>query len=604
MSLEDVEVHLIETTDEVADFMRWLGESRPGNKISYDTESTGLDKDRDYARLIQFGDSRHGWAMSVDAWKGVAQEVFDRYDGDYITANGSFDQCMSRNAGLRPPSTARIHDIRPQHHPLDSTFSTGLKPLGTRYVDPQAAAAQHDLEEGIRAYGWDKIPITFEPYWVYAAQDTVLTNQVDDVLRPMVMAQCPKAYDLELGTMWVADRMERYGAHVDADYARKAHDSFTEFIESSGQWCKDTYGVSAGSNQQVVDALVREGFDFHKKTATGQTALDKDVLESLDHPLAQTVLKRRQIQKLATSYIGHFLGERDGDDLIHCSINTLGPRTGRMSITNPALQTLPRFSARNAAAIMVRNCISARPGHTLLMCDFDQIEMRVMAYLSQDPGMLAAFTSGQDFFISMACKIYRLDDMEKSDPRRTLTKNSCYGLAYGAGVNKLAETSGAPLVNVQAFMTEFRSLFSRVPRYIKSVEEEAYASRARDGVASVYSPLTNRRHIGDRFKEYALINYLIQGTAAELFKMKLLEIDASGLSPWMMLPVHDEIILDVPDEHVPDAVATLDTIMNDDRLIAPIPLTASVSYGQRWGDKKEWEDGSGWRASRGTSHAA
>jgi DNA polymerase-1 len=511
---------------------------------------------------------------------------------------------MSRNAGLKPPSTARFHDIRPQHHPLDSTYSTGLKQLATRYVDSRAAAAQHDLEEGIKTYGWANIPITFEPYWIYSAQDVVLTSQVDDVLRPRVLAECPKAYDLELSTMWVTDRMEHYGAHVDAPYARKAYDAFMQYIDTAEQWCRDTYGISPGSNQAVVNTLVSEGFEFTKKTASGLTKLDKDVLAGLDHPLAQTVLKRRQIQKLAKSYITHFLDERDSSDLIHCSINTLGPRTGRMSITNPALQTLPRFSEENAASIMVRNCISARPGHTLLMCDFDQIEMRVLAYLSKDPEMLDAFTSGRDFFISMACKIYRLEDMVKSDPRRTLTKNTCYGLAYGAGVAKLAQTSGAPLDAVQAFMRDFNAMYPQVPQYIRSVERDAYAARDRDGVASVRSPLTGRRHIGDKFKEYALVNYMIQGLAAELFKMKLLEIDASGLSPWMMLPVHDEIILDVPDEHVPDAVAALDTIMNDDRVIAPVPLTASVSYGQRWGDKREWGDGEEWRRSRATTHAA
>lgn len=604
MSLDDVEVHLIENTDDVAAFMRWLSEPKPGNKIAYDTESTGLNKQSDYARLAQFGDSKHGWAMSVDAWKGVVQEVFNRYEGEYITANGTFDWAMSRNAGLSPPSTARVHDIRPQHHPLDSTFSTGLKPLAVRYVDPRADAAQHDLEEAIRHHGWAGVPINFEPYWVYACLDTTLTNCVDDVLRPRVMAECPKAYDLELSTMWVTDRMEHYGAHVDAEYADKAFDALTEYVETSAQWCKDVYGVSPGSNQAVVDVLVREGYPFEKRTATGQTALDKEVLAGIDHPLAQTVLKRRQIQKLAKSYIRHFIDARDGNNLVHCSINTLGARTGRMSISSPALQQLPRVSEKNEAAIMVRSCISARPGHTLLMCDFDQIEMRVLAYLSKDPGMLAALTSGRDFFIAMACQIYGLDDMAKSDSRRNLTKSTCYGLAYGAGTGKLAQTAGILQSEAQAFTQKFNGMFVEVPRFIKGVERDAFASRERDGVASVRSPLTNRRHIGDKFKEYALVNYMIQGLAAELFKTKLLEVDASGLSPWMMLPVHDEIILDVPDEHVPDAVETLHTIMNDDKVIAPIPVTASVSYGQRWGRKRSWKGREEWEGFRAETRTA
>lgn len=911
MSLDDVQVHLVETTAEVAEFMRWVGERRPGNKLAYDTESGGLDKQKHFARLAQFGDSRQGWALSVEHWKGVIQEVFDTFDGDYITANGPFDWAMSTNAGIRMPSTSRVHDIRPMHHPLDPTFSTGLKPLATKYVDPRAAQAQHDLDEAIKVYGWDGVPIDFAPYWcvptdteiltrsgwkkysevtsadstlgynkgrlewtsvlsvqefpdaplvrlgnsywhtectpqhrwvmekargievlpldigwkdsrtklilsapavggsspltsdeasvlawvlsdgyttwqrpetmtspitqiiqhpanfaddirdllqrenayvservlkasgclsfyvqatyfqrvwdkarlsqrslsdlvldltvearaawfqvwydaegtkgkeiisqnlgpkmdalvlcaylegyvpwvtvrkdnpkhgvmrfskrnptpqktkvtdagrgpvwcpvtelgtwtardrngyvfvtgnTYAAIDTVLTNQLDDVLRPRMLEQCPKAYDLELGTIWVTDAMERRGAHVDIPYAKDSLERFNEYVRTSEQWCHDQYGVSPGSNQAVINVLVEEGFDFTQKTDTGLFKLDKDVLAGIDHPLAATVLRRRQTQKLAQSYLRHFIEKSDDDDVVHYSINTLGARTSRMTIKDPAFQTLPRFSEKNAAAIRIRNCISARPEHTLLMCDFDQIEMRVLAYLSKDPGMRDAFLAAyddpeMDFFISMACRIYQIPTMAKSDPRRTLTKSTCYGLAYGAGIAKLIETSGARPDDVKAFMQSFNAMFSEVPRFIRGVERDAFASREREGVASVYSPLTNRRHVGDRYKEYALVNYLIQGSAAELFKMKLLQIDAAGLGPWMILPVHDEVILDVPNEHVPDAVDALEKIMNDNDMLAPIPLTASVSYGKRWGKKRGWNGIEEWATFTGS----
>lgn len=594
MSLDHVTVHLVESTAEAAEFMRWLGERRPNTKIAFDTESTGLDKSNDYARLAQFGDSSTGWALPVDLWRGTIQEVFDTYEGEYITANGTFDWAMIRNAGLKPPSSSRVHDIRPMHHPLDPVFSTGLKQLAARYADPRAAAAQRDLEEAIRAYGWAGVPVTLKEYWVYAAQDAVLTSQVDDAIRPRALAECPKAYDLELSTLWVTDAMERRGAHVDIPYAKDSLDRFQEYVETAGQWCQDQYGISAGSNQAVINVLVAEGFNFSKKTDSGAFKLDKDVLESIDHPLAATVLKRRQTQKMAQAYLRHFIDQSDGDGIIHYSINSLGPRTGRMSITNPAFQTLPRVVTKNAAAMRIRNCISARPGHTLLMCDFDQIEMRVMAYLSQDPGMMAAFTSGRDFFISMACEIYQLDDMEKSDPRRTLTKNSCYALAYGAGVQRIADTSRAPLANVQAFMKSFNASFPLVQRYIDSMTIAAKQSMNRDGYAAVFSPLTNRRHPADPYKEYALVNYMIQGLAAELFKIKLNQIDTSGLGQWLILPVHDEVILDVPNEHVPQAVDTLEKIMNDTEMIAPIPLTASVSYGKRWGKKRDWKGEREW----------
>lgn len=604
MSLDNVQVHLIETMEDVADFKEWLGRSRPRNAISFDTESTGLNKQTDTVRLIQFGDADHGWAMSFQAWRGVAEDVFRRFDGMFDTANGSFDLSMCRNMSMSMPDTSRFNDVRAMTHPLDGTQSTKLKSLATRLVDARAADAQTDLKQAISTYGWDGVPIDFPPYWIYAAQDCVLTTQVTDVLLPRVQAECPQAYDLELATMWVTDRMEHYGAHVDQAYVKRAADEFEQFIEAAGKWCKDAYGVSAGSSQQVVNALIAEGHDFTERTATGLFKLDKDVLESINHPLAQTVLKRRQVEKLAKSYLRHFSEEADGDGLIHCSINTIGARTGRMSITNPALQTLPRFNTRNTAANTVRNCISARPGHTLLMCDFDQIEMRVLAYLSKDQGMRDAFLSDRDFFIAMACQIYGLDDMKKSDERRNLTKGTSYGKVYGAGIQKLAETAGVEFMEAKRFMDKFDSNFPGISTYIDSLMQTAQENRLIHGVPCVFSPLTGRRHVGDRMKEYALTNYMIQGLAAELFKTKLLEIDASGLGQWLMLPVHDEVILDVPHEHVPHAVRTLEEIMNDVEMIAPIPVTASVSYGLRWGSKTDWQDERTWRDLLVTSDAA
>lgn len=604
MSLDNVQVHLIETMEDVADFKEWLGCRRPRNAISFDTESTGLNKQTDKVRLAQFGDAEHGWAMSFEAWRGVVEDVFRRFDGKFDTANGQFDWAMCRNMGMTMPDVSRVNDVRAMTHPLDGTQSTALKNLATRLVDPRASDAQTDLKQAIDTYGWDGVPIDFPPYWIYAAQDCVLTTQVTDVLLPEVMEKCPKAYDLELSTMWVADRMERYGAHVDQAYVKRAADEFEQFIEAAGKWCRDAYGVSAGSNQQIVNALIAEGHDFTERTATGLFKLDKDILSPIDHPLAQTVLKRRQVEKLAKSYLRHFSEESDGDDLIHCSINTIGARTGRMSITNPALQTLPRANTRNKAAETVRNCISARPGHTLLMCDFDQIEMRVLAYLSKDQGMRDAFLSGRDFFITMACQIYGLDDMQKSDSRRQLTKNTCYGKVYGAGIQKLSETAGVSFLEAKSFMEKFNESFSGISSYIDSLIGTAHSNRNVHGVPCVFSPLTGRRHVGDKFKEYALTNYMIQGLAAELFKTKLLEIDASGLGQWLMLPVHDEVILDVPHEHVPQAVATLERIMNDAEVIAPIPVTASVAYGLRWGGKREWSDERAWRDLLVASDAA
>lgn len=596
MSLDDVQVHLVDSTEAVANFMTWLGERRPDNEIGFDTESTGLDKDRDFMRTAQFGDARVGWTIPVEDWKGVVKEVFTKFTGTLVGHNMPFDEQMAKNAGLTPPPRSRMHDTRPMHHPLESTYSTALKNLAARYVDPRAGAAQKDLDDAVKTYGWDKIPVTFQPYWVYAALDPVLTKQLKDAIYPRVQAECPKAYDLELATSWVTHDIERYGIHVDVAYARQAFDKFESYVAESGDWVQQNFGVSAGSNQGLVRVLNDLGYAWEKTTASGAAALDKEILAGIDHPLAQTVLRRRQRQKLAKTYIRHFIDEHDDLDLIHCSINSIGARTGRMSVQNPALQTLPRFSEKNEDAITIRNCISARPGHTLLMCDFDQIEMRILAYLCGDPNMLAAFLSEGDFFTSMACRLFHLDHMEKSDPRRQITKNGGYAKIYGAGTEKFALTAGVPTVEAKAFMTQFDAMFAEVPRFQKSVIETAMRRRHDEGVAYVRSPITGRRHVADRNKEYALTNYLIQGLAAEIFKTKVLEVDQAGLGQWLTMLVHDEVVLDVPNEHVVDAVHTLEKVMNDRQVLAPVPVSASVSFGQRWGRKADWSEAR-WRES-------
>lgn len=507
---------------------------------------------------------------------------------------------MIKNAGIEPPPRDRCHDTRPMHHPLESTYSTALKNLAARYVDPRAGAAQKDLDDAVKTYGWDKIPVTFQPYWVYAALDPVLTKQLKDAIYPRVQAECPRAYDLELATSWVTHDIERYGIHVDAAYAQRAYDNFERYVAETGDWVKNSYGVSAGSNQGVVRVLNEQGYEWEKRTASGAPALDKEILAGIDHPLAQTVLRRRQRQKLAKTYLRHFIDERDALDLIHCSINSIGARTGRMSVQNPALQTLPRFSEKNEDAITIRNCISARPGHTLLMCDFDQIEMRILAYLCGDPNMLAAFLSDGDFFTSMACQLFHLDFMEKFDPRRQITKNGGYAKIYGAGYEKFALTAGVPLAESKAFMQQFDAQFAEVPRFQRQVINTAMQRQRDEGVSYVRSPLTGRRHVADRNKEYALTNYLIQGLAAEIFKTKVLEVDASGLGQWLTMLVHDEVVLDVPNEHVVDAVHILEKVMNDRQVLAPVPVSASVSFGLRWGQKRDWNE-ERWREEIGAA---
>jgi len=589
MSLDDVKLHLVDDVETAFELMRWLGTEDAARGIGVDTETTGLA--RSYrVRLLQVGGFEHGWAIPLDDWRGLSKQIAAVYDGPVYMHNATFDQPKLERKGVFF-SRSRIRDTMVMSHIIEPNMPKALKSQCERHVDRLAAGAQGDLDKILREGGWtwETVPTDFQPYWLYGALDPVLTRHLAAFHEPLVQLQAPASFDLENSVQWVTYDMTDYGAHIDAPYTRKRLDEFRQYVERAGQWVKDTYGVSAGSNEAIVALLQAEGYDFTEKTAGGAYKLDKDVLGDIDHPLAQTVLKRRQLQKLASTYLSHFATEVDANDCIHPTINTLGARTSRMSMQEPNLQNLPRKSERNRAAETVRNCVSARPDHTMLMCDFDQIEMRILAHLSNDPNLIAAFKAPDDFFVELARQMFDDPMIEKKDPRRQITKNAGYAEIYGAGIPKFAATAGISLDQARQVKNRWNQLYPGTKRFAREVESFAWNTQRETGVPFFPSPVTGRHHVAYPNKIYALLNYLIQGSAAEVFKGKLMELSAAGLGEWMVAPVHDEIILDVPNEHVEDAVKTLKSVMNDPTTYR-VPISASVSYGQRWGLKVNWDD--------------
>lgn len=595
MSLDDVSLHLVDSVDEAHKFMTWLGERRPDNVIGADIETTGLDKVNDTIRLVQFGDEYTGWAIPWEDWGGVVREVVKKYDGWYTGHNFvSFDWTFLDRVGVRIPRD-RLHDTRPMAHILEPTHSTALKTLASRYVDSRAAAMQDELDNAIGAKGgwtWATVPIDFQPYWTYGALDPVISVRLFNHHKEAIRRDGSwKAYETELAVSWVIRQMEINGAHVDRAYASVYMAKYTKYCQEVTQWVEQTYGISPGSNTAVIEILQREGFEFTKRTKGGAASLDADVLADIRHPLAEAILQRRKLQKISSTYLSHIVNEADANDLMHPSINPLGARTSRMSMSQPNLQNLPRASESNPAATTVRNCYTTRYGGAgrLVFSDFDQIEMRGLAHMSQDEGLRNAFLSPDDFFIVLARSVFNDATISsKNDPRRQVVKNVGYGKIYGAGIAKLALTARISEEQAAAAMHAFDASFPGVRAFQNRVQHIALERKKTEGVGYVRSPLTNRRHPSDDGKEYALVNYLVQGLAAEMFKMKLIELDNAGLGERMILAVHDEVILDVPNDEYEDVITTLKDVMNDDKLLS-VPVTAGIAYGERWGQKTDVE---------------
>lgn len=593
MSLENVKLRLVDSIDEAYAFKQWLGERHGDNSdvLGLDSETTGLNTRTDVLRLVQIGDEVTGWAIPWQMWGGVAREALTQWEGSWVLHNAPFDGSFFDREGIKIPH-GKIFDTRPMFHVLDPTFSTALKNLAGKHIDPRAKAMQDDLDDAIGKHGgwtWATVPIEFQKYWSYGALDPVLTKRLFNIAHPKLLADGSiAAYELEAEVQWIIRQMSHNGAHVDRAFAAMMMEKFSIYCADVAKWVKDKYGVSPGSNPGVIQALQAEGVEFTKLTKGGALSLDKEVLDSIDHPLADTIRTYRQFQKVSSTYLSHIVHEADADDLVHPDINPLGARTSRMSMAHPNLQNLPRSSEHNPAGNTVRNCYTTRYGDDgiLIFCDFDQIEMRGLAHMSGDTGLKQAFISEGDFFVNLARQVFRDDTIEKKDPRRQVTKNVGYGKIYGAGIAKLALTARISQEQAAAAMYAFDASFPGVRAFQNRVQQVALERKKAEGVGYVRSPLTQRRHPADDGKEYALVNYLVQGIAAEIFKMKIIELNNAGLGQFMTLPVHDEIILDVPKDNAPDVLDQLKGIMNDESILS-VPITAGIATGTRWGSKQD-----------------
>lgn len=581
MSLDDVQIHYVDSLDTADRFMHWLGERR--EVLAVDTETGGLEFWREPLRLVTFGDTRQGWAVSWHDWAGLVKEAITKYDHTPVVMhNMKFDFLFLEHNGVKLRRDL-LDDTMLMAHVLNPTQPVALKSLSSRLIDSRAAGGQRILSEAMRKQGWTwrDVPTDFEPYWTYGALDAVLTAKLYELFRPEITAHHKSIYDLELASTLVLADMERRGVRVDLEYTSRKFAEAERWVSDTASYIRQTFGIdNPNSNEQVIQRLLDDHVPLTARTDKGNVKLDEEVLASLSHPLAKSVLDIRKTTKIANTYFKNFIELADGD-IIHPSIRAVGARTGRMSITSPALQTLPRGP-------VVRDAFVAREDHRMLLVDFDQVEMRVFAHFAQERAMIDAILSGVDLHNFMCRKIYGIPDEVpesdvKNDPRRQVTKNANFAKIYGGGIATFARTAGIAEGEARTFMASYEGQFPGVKQFHMQVEQKAKERFAAEGQAFVTTPY-GRRHPVELDKTYKLVNYLIQGTCADLLKSKLVELDNAGFGDYMVLPVHDEIVFDVPGDLVNEAAPEIERTMTEVQKFV-VPLTAGVDIVDRWGDK-------------------
>jgi DNA polymerase I-like protein with 3'-5' exonuclease and polymerase domains len=581
--LDGVTLRTISSIDDLAECKRWAGERRE-TPLCFDTESAGLSPYRDECRLIQIGDMHTGWAAPAKLWGGGVLEILRDYQGDLGAHNSPYDwRVIHEQMGLKL-NWAKIHDTLTITHLNDSLGAHGLKPRAAQDIDPRAMIGEQILKEAMAKnhWTWATVPLDYPGYNAYGALDPVLTAHLIHKHGPKILSKFREAYDLERATGRIAASMMDAGMLLDVPYIEKQIDHLEKWQRGAMAWLREQFQItSVNSAAQLERALHSVDIPTLVWTDNGNPSFDKDALKlyANNYPqhrhLISTISYARKTHKIVNDHLRKFLELRDSDDVIHASINTCQARTSRQSVTDPPMQTFDRDVP------MIRGSYRPRPGNAFVTVDADQIEARMAAHFSSDPGMIEMFRqadeSGIDFFRLMAGRIFQVDPAEipKSDVRRQLTKNSTYARIYGSGLDRMALTAGVPVEQAEPVYRAFGQLYPGPDRLMQQIIQKCKAE-VRAGRRGFVTTPTGRVLYTDRNREYAGLNYKIQGHSAEILKKKVIELDAAGYGSMLRLTIHDEVVLECSAGSAKQTMHDVERILTD-RTTYQVPLT--------WGGK-------------------
>ncbi|MGW3931099.1 DNA polymerase, partial [Streptomyces microflavus] len=328
-------------------------------------------------------------------------------------------------------------------------------------------------------------------------------------------------------------------------------------------------------------ALDGMGEELTERTAGGAVKVDKAVLLAFadmdlqwkrlgirtPNPLAEAILRSKRAGKWRTTYAATFLETVDADGRCHPFINPLQARTGRMSVTRPALQTLPSSDQ------MIRRCLLADEGHVMVSTDFAAVELRVLAALADVRRMKEAIRAEQDLHDFTASLVF---GPEFTPAHRKLAKGIGFGKVYGGGAGTIQRQTGAPMAEVQQALAAYDRAYPEIRRASARWQREARAT----GMVTVSA--TGRRMPLDRDRAYAVVNYQCQSAARDLLGQALLNAESAGLLDAMRLPIHDEILASVPAGEAADYAREFEKAMTFDLFGVPIVSSAEVG-GRSWG---------------------
>ena len=399
--------------------------------------------------------------------------------------------------------------------------------------------------------------------------------------------------DIEVPLVRVLAKMEVAGVGVDVDALRALNEELVAACTTLARQIQDDAGheFNVNSTPQLRTVLFEElGLTPQKKTKTGYST-DAASLERLvgEHPIVEHLLRYREVEKLRSTYGEGLLAEVADDGRIHASFNQTVARTGRLSSDAPNLHNIP---VRTEEGRAFRRCFVPSPGHTLLVADYNQIELRCIAHLAEDPGLIEAFTSGQDIHNRTAAAVFGVDPDDVSTEQRSKAKMVSYGLAYGMEAYGLGQRLGIDTKEAQEILDAYFEAFPNVAAYMDEVVEEARAKGytetlfgRRRQIPELSSSNYRIRQAGERQAK----NAGIQGLAADIFKVALVRLDArletTDTASRLVLQVHDEVVVEAADDEL-EAVTAHTVEAMSGAFDLRVPLEVNLAHGPTWADAK------------------
>ena len=582
----------------------WIARLHAAPAFALDTETTSLNPMQAELVGMSFA-TAHGEAaylplahhyagapaqLGRDAALARLKPLLESDQPQVVGQHLKYDRHVFANHGIRLGGV--LDDTLLQSYVLEAHQSHELGNLASRHLGLATISYDDVTGKGASRIGFEQVDIARASE--YAAEDADVTLRVRDALAPQISASDKLDFVYRRIELPVADilfRMERAGVLLDrnllavqsGELGRKMLELEQRAYQEAGQ------PFNMSSPKQIGDILfVQKGLPVVKKTPGGAPSTDEETLEqlALDHPIARAILDYRGLAKLKSTYtdkLPQMVHPKTGR--LHTSYAQATAVTGRLASADPNLQNIP---ARTAEGRRIREAFIAPPGHVLVSADYSQIELRIMAHLSDDPGLLKAFAEDRDIHTATAAEVFGVPLDEVGNDQRRMAKVINFGLIYGMSAFGLASQLNLERAAAQAYIDRYFARYPGVANYMQRTRE---AARSQGYVETVfgrrlYLPEINARNPARRQgAERAAINAPMQGTAADLIKLAMIAVqgwlDAEKLESRLLLQVHDELILEVPHSELDRVRAELPARMCNVAELK-VPLRVGVGAGSNW----------------------